>query len=117
MNPNPNQWQDPNQPSQYGNYPPPAQPTGSYSQPGQGSYGNYQQGQFGQQYGQQGNYQQSGYQPPYGQQYNPPPVKAKGRTFMGMSPKVAIGLCCIVIVGVILGAVVLMQVTMRDIHM
>ncbi len=63
---NPNQGQDPNQPSQYGGgYTPPAQPTDPYSGQGQPGYGQQPQGGYGQQpgYGQQGGYQQ-----PYGQQ-------------------------------------------------
>lgn len=62
---------DPNQPSQYGGYPPP-QPTDPYSgqQYGQG-YGQQNGQQYGQGYGQQGSYQQPGYgqQAGYGQQY------------------------------------------------
>jgi uncharacterized membrane protein len=96
MNWNPNQGQDPNQPSQYGGYSPPPsqpQPTDPYSapQPGyeqQSGYG--QQQQSGQQYGGQqpaGGYQQG----PYGT----PPSGAQsplGPTSMGMQPNVEAGL-------------------------
>ncbi|GAC1348784.1 MAG: hypothetical protein NVSMB27_17930 [Ktedonobacteraceae bacterium] len=81
MNYNPNQGQDPNQPSQYGGYgtPPPPQPTDPYS--GQPGYGQQQYGQ--QQYGQQ--------QGPYGA---PPMGTASplGPTSMGMQPNVEAGL-------------------------
>jgi len=109
---NPNQGQDPNQPSQYGGYSPPPQsqqpppqPTDPYSgqQPGYGQqYGGQQPGgqqQYGgqqpggQQYGnyQQGGYQQGGYQQgPYGV---PPGTQSPlGPTSMGMSPNVEAGL-------------------------
>ena len=93
---NPNQGQDPNQPSQYGGYsgynPPPPQPTDPYSgQQGGGQQGGYQQGGYGQQpYGQQ---QSGGYQQPYGQQ----PGGAGGASPYGPStmqidPKTAAGL-------------------------
>jgi len=103
---NPNQGQDPNQPSQYGGYSPPPQPqpqpTDPYSgqQPGYGQQSGYGQQPGGQQpgYGQQpggqqyGNYQQGGYQQgPYGV----PPGGAQsplGPTSMGMSPNVEAGL-------------------------
>ena len=93
---NPNQGQDPNQPSQYGGYSPPPQPqqpppqpTDPYSgqQPGYGQqYGGYQQGGY-----QQGGYQQGGYQQgPYGV---PPGTQSPlGPTSMGMSPNVEAGL-------------------------
>lgn len=95
MSMNPNQGQDPNQPSQYGGYgsysPPPQQPTDPYSQPNpqQGQYGGYQQGQQNP-YGQQ-------QPPPYGQQqqYQPPmgaPAGQYGGSTMGMQPNVAAGL-------------------------
>ena len=104
---NPNQGQDPNQPSQYGGYSPPPQsqqpppqPTDPYSgqQPGYGQqYGGQQPGgqqQYGGQQpgGQQyGNYQQGGYQQgPYGV---PPGTQSPlGPTSMGMSPNVEAGL-------------------------
>src|SRR5436853_7023740 len=103
---NPNQGQDPNQPSQYGGYSPPQQPqpqpTDPYSgqQPGYGQQSGYGQQPGGQQpgYGQQpggqqyGNYQQGGYQQgPYGV----PPGGAQsplGPTSMGMQPNVEAGL-------------------------
>jgi uncharacterized membrane protein len=97
---NPNQGQDPNQPSQYGGYTPPPsqpQPTDPYSGPqagqqaGYGQQGGYGQQQSGQQYG--------GYQPPQGgyQQgpYGTPPSGAQsplGPSSMGMQPNVAAGL-------------------------
>ena len=97
---NPNQGQDPNQPSQYGGYTPPPsqpQPTDPYSGPqagqqaGYGQQGGYGQQQSGQQYG--------GYQPPQGgyQQgpYGAPPSGAQsplGPSSMGMQPNVAAGL-------------------------
>ena len=95
---NPNQGQDPNQPSQYGGYnPPPSQPqpTDPYSAPQSGyeqqsGYGQQQQ-QSGQQYG--------GYQQPAGgyQQgpYGTPPSGTQsplGPTSMGMQPNVEAGL-------------------------
>src|SRR6266566_2761016 len=104
---NPNQGQDPNQPSQYGGYSPPPQsqqpppqPTDPYSgqQPGYGQqYGGQQPGgqqQYGGQQpgGQQyGGYQQGGYQQgPYGV---PPGTQSPlGPTSMGMSPNVEAGL-------------------------
>src|SRR5205807_4693999 len=104
---NPNQGQDPNQPSQYGGYSPPPQPqqpppqpTDPYSgqQPGYGQqYGGQQPGgqqQYGGQQpgGQQyGDYQQGGYQQgPYGV---PPGTQSPlGPTSMGMSPNVEAGL-------------------------
>src|SRR6266498_3384501 len=109
---NPNQGQDPNQPSQYGGYTPPPsqpQPTDPYSGPqagqqaGYGQQGGYGQQQSGQQYGgyqpPQGGYQQPGYQPPQGgyQQgpYGAPPSGAQsplGPSSMGMQPNVAAGL-------------------------
>ncbi len=114
---NPNQGQDPNQPSQYGAYTPPPsqpQPTDPYSGPqagqqaGYGQQGSYGQQQSGQQYGgyqppqggyQQPGYQQPGYQPPQGgyQQgpYGTPPSGAQsplGPSSMGMQPNVAAGL-------------------------
>jgi len=92
---NPNQGQDPNQPSQYGGYsgynPPPPQPTDPYSGP-QGGYqpagqpggqpGGYQSGQ--QQYG------QGGYQQPYGGaagagQYGPSTMQMDPKTAAGLS--------------------------------
>ncbi len=96
---NPNQGQDPNQPSQYGAYTPPPsqpQPTDPYSGP-QGGYG--QQGSYGQQPGGQ-QYQQPGYQQPgpggYQQgPYGAPPSGAQsplGPTSMGMQPNVEAGL-------------------------
>jgi uncharacterized membrane protein len=101
MNYNPNQGQDPNQPSQYGGYGPPPpqpqpQPTDPYSgQPGYGQPG-YGQPQGGQQYGgyqqPQGGFQPGGYQQgPYGA----PPSGAQsplGPTSMGMQPNVEAGL-------------------------
>ncbi len=100
---NPNQGQDPNQPSQYGGYSPPPsqpQPTDPYSapQPGYGQQSGYgqqpgyeQQQQSGQQYG--------GYQQPAGgnQQgpYGAPPSGTQsplGPTTMGMQPNVEAGL-------------------------
>ena len=113
---NPNQGQDPNQPSQYGGYSPPPQPqqpppqpTDPYSgqqpgygqqyggqQPGGQQYGGQQPG--GQQYGgyQQGGYQQGGYQQGGYQQgpYGVPPGTQSplGPTSMGMSPNVEAGL-------------------------
>src|SRR5437773_3068739 len=97
---NPNQGQDPNQPSQYSGYTPPPsqpQPTDPYSGPqagqqaGYGQQGGYGQQQSGQQYG--------GYQPPQGgyQQgpYGAPPSGAQsplGPSSMGMQPNVAAGL-------------------------
>ena len=96
---NPNQGQDPNQPSQYGGgyNPPPSQPqpTDPYSAPQSGyeqqsGYGQQQQ-QSGQQYG--------GYQQPAGgyQQgpYGTPPSGTQsplGPTSMGMQPNVEAGL-------------------------
>jgi len=96
---NPNQGQDPNQPSQYGGgyNPPPSQPqpTDPYSAPQSGyeqqsGYGQQQQ-QSGQQYG--------GYQQPAGgyQQgpYGAPPSGTQsplGPTSMGMQPNVEAGL-------------------------
>ena len=96
---NPNQGQDPNQPSQYGGgyNPPPSQPqpTDPYSAPQSGyeqqsGYGQQQQ-QSGQQYG--------GYQQPAGgyQQgpYGTPPSGTQsplGPTTMGMQPNVEAGL-------------------------
>jgi len=96
MNWNPNQGQDPNQPSQYGGgyNPPPSQPqpTDPYSGPQSG----YGQQQGGQQYG---GYQQpaGGYQPGGYQQgpYGAPPSGAQsplGPTSMGMQPNVEAGL-------------------------
>jgi uncharacterized membrane protein len=103
---NPNQGQDPNQPSQYGGYPPPQpqpqpQPTDPYSGP-QGGYGpqsggqqgGYQQGGYDQQgayqqYGQQQYGQPGGYQQPYGAAGTASPL---GSTSMGMDPKTAAGL-------------------------
>ena len=90
---NPNQGQDPNQPSQYGGgyNPPPSQPqpTDPYSAP-QSGYEQQQQ-QSGQQYG--------GYQQPAGgyQQgpYGAPPSGTQsplGPTSMGMQPNVEAGL-------------------------
>ena len=95
---NPNQGQDPNQPSQYGGYSPQPsqpQPTDPYSAPQSGyeqqsGYGQQQQ-QSGQQYG--------GYQQPAGgyQQgpYGAPPSGTQsplGPTSMGMQPNVEAGL-------------------------
>jgi uncharacterized membrane protein len=95
---NPNQGQDPNQPSQYGGYSPQPsqpQPTDPYSAPQSGyeqqsGYGQQQQ-QSGQQYG--------GYQQPAGgyQQgpYGTPPSGTQsplGPTSMGMQPNVEAGL-------------------------
>jgi uncharacterized membrane protein len=89
---NPNQGQDPNQPSQYGGYSPQPsqpQPTDPYSAP-QSGYEQQQQ-QSGQQYG--------GYQQPAGgyQQgpYGAPPSGTQsplGPTSMGMQPNVEAGL-------------------------
>jgi len=102
---NPNQGQDPNQPSQYGGYSPPPQPqpqpTDPYSgqQPGYGQQPGGQQPGYGQQPGgqQYGNYQQGGYQQGGYQQgpYGVPPGGAQsplGPTSMGMSPNVEAGL-------------------------
>jgi uncharacterized membrane protein len=89
---NPNQGQDPNQPSQYGGYSPPPsqpQPTDPYSGPQAGQQPGQQAG-----YGQQGGYQQQqgGYQQgPYGA----PPSGTQsplGPTTMGMEPNVEAGL-------------------------
>ena len=95
---NPNQGQDPNQPSQYGGYSPQPsqpQPTDPYSAPQSGyeqqsGYGQQQQ-QSGQQYG---GYQQPGggyQQGPYG---TPPSGTQSplGPTSMGMQPNVEAGL-------------------------
>lgn len=89
---NPNQGQDPNQPSQYGGYggysPPPQQPTDPYSQPNpQGPYqqGSYQQGQQNP-YGQQ---QSSSYQPPMGAGAT---AGQYGESSMGMAQNTAAGL-------------------------
>jgi uncharacterized membrane protein len=88
---NPNQGQDPNQPSQYGGYsPPPQQPTDPYSQPNpqnpyqQGSYQQAPQSPYG-----AGQQQYSNYQPPLGAaaastQY--------GESSMGMAQNTAAGL-------------------------
>ncbi len=97
---NPNQGQDPNQPSQYGGYTPPPsqpQPTDPYSGPQAGQQAGYgQQGSYGQQ---QSGQQYGGYQPPQGgyQQgpYGAPPSGAQsplGPSSMGMQPNVAAGL-------------------------
>jgi len=93
---NPNQGQDPNQPSQYGGYTPPPsqpQPTDPYSGPqaGYGQQGGYGQQQSGQQYGgyqqPQGGYQQGPYgTPPSGTQ------SPLGPTSMGMQPNIEAGL-------------------------
>ena len=102
MNYNPNQGQDPNQPSQYGGYgtPPPPQPTDPYS--GQGGYGQqpgYGQQQGGQQYGgyqqPQGGFQPGGYQQGPQGPYGAPPMGTAsplGPTSMGMQPNVEAGL-------------------------
>ena len=102
---NPNQGQDPNQPSQYGAYTPPPsqpQPTDPYSGPQAGQQAGYgQQGGYGQQQsGQYGGYQQpqGGYQQPGGYQQGPygaPPSGTQsplGPTSMGMQPNVEAGL-------------------------
>ena len=102
---NPNQGQDPNQPSQYGGYTPPPsqpQPTDPYSGPQAGQQAGYgQQGGYGQpQSGQYGGYQQpqGGYQQPGGYQQGPygaPPSGTQsplGPTSMGMQPNVEAGL-------------------------
>ena len=93
---NPNQGQDPNQPSQYGGYSPPPQPQQPPPQPTDpysGQQPGYGQQPGGQQYGgyQQGGYQQGGYQQgPYGV---PPGTQSPlGPTSMGMSPNVEAGL-------------------------
>lgn len=99
---NPNQGQDPNQPSQYGGYGsssgynPPPQPTDPYSgsQSGYGQQGGYQQGESYQQggYGQQqpyGQQQYSSYQQPYGGagagQYGPSTMQMEPKTAAGLS--------------------------------
>src|SRR5260221_8546929 len=89
---NPNQGQDPNQPSQDGGgYTPPVpppQPTDPYSgqQGGYGQPGGYQQpGQ------QPGGYQQGGYQQPYGAPASSG-AAASGPTSMGLQPNIAAGL-------------------------
>jgi len=101
---NPNQGQDPNQPSQYGGYgPPPSQPqpqpTDPYSGQQAGQQAGYgQQGGYGQQ--QQSGQQYSGYQQPgpggYQQgPYGTPPSGTQsplGPTTMGMEPNVEAGL-------------------------
>jgi uncharacterized membrane protein len=90
---NPNQGQDPNQPSQYGGYSPPPQPQPQPTDPYSGQQPGYGQQPGGQQYGnyQQGGYQQGGYQQgPYGV---PPGTQSPlGPTSMGMSPNVEAGL-------------------------
>src|SRR3989442_7315085 len=97
---NPNQGQDPNQPSQYGGYTPPPsqpQPTDPYSGPQAGQQAGY--GQQGGYQPPQGGYQHPGCQPPQGgyQQgpYGAPPSGAQsplGPSSMGMQPNVAAGL-------------------------
>ncbi|HLX57788.1 MAG TPA: DUF4870 domain-containing protein, partial [Ktedonobacteraceae bacterium] len=95
---NPNQGQDPNQPSQYGGYAPqqPPQPTDPYS--GQQG-GGYQPNQYGPGYGQQQQQQQGygqqqnpyGAQNPYQQPYGAPPVgaaSALGPTSIGMDANI-----------------------------
>jgi uncharacterized membrane protein len=98
---NPNQGQDPNQPSQYGGYSPPPsqpqpQPTDPYSGQQAGQQAGYgQQGGYGQQPGyQQPGYQQPGYQQPGYQQpgYQQGPQSPLGPSSMGMQPNVAAGL-------------------------
>ena len=96
---NPNQGQDPNQPSQYGGYSgynhPPPQPTDPYSGPQGGYQQGAQQGGY-QQPGQQGGYQsgqqqygQGGYQQPYGgagaSQYGPSTMQMDPKTAAGLS--------------------------------
>jgi uncharacterized membrane protein len=97
---NPNQGQDPNQPSQYGGQTPPP-PNDPYSAPQGGYQQGYQQGAY-----QQPQYQQPPYQqpPPYGQQqqyggyqqpYGAPmgaAAAALGPTSMGMQANVEAGL-------------------------
>ena len=98
---NPNQGQDPNQPSQYGGYAPPPQPTDPYS----GQSGGYQQQPGYQQPNyQQPNYQQPGYQQPGFQQPNyqqpgsqpsyaaPGGNSQYGPSSMNLDPKLAMGL-------------------------
>jgi uncharacterized membrane protein len=97
---NPNQGQDPNQPSQYGGYSPPPsqpQPTDPYSGPQADQQAGYgQQGGYGQQ--QSGQQQQGGYQQPGGYQQGPygaPPSGTQsplGPTSMGMEPNIEAGL-------------------------
>lgn len=93
-NPNQGQGQDPNQPSQYGGYGPPQQPTDPYSQPNQpgpqAQPGGYQQGPY--QQGQQNPYgqgQQQYYQPPAGAG---PQAGQYGGSTLGMAPNTAAGL-------------------------
>jgi uncharacterized membrane protein len=107
---NPNQGQDPNQPGQYGGYPPPQQGTPAGGQPQYGQQGGYQQPDGYQQQGgyqqpggyqQQGGQQQGGYgqPPPYGA---PPRVSPLGPSSIGMDPNISAGLgYLIVIVGLI----------------
>lgn len=91
---NPNQGQDPNQPSQYGGYsgynPPPPQPqpqpTDPYSGPQSGGYqqpGGYQQSNYQQQYN------PGGPQQPYGAagagQYGPSTMQMEPKTAAGLS--------------------------------
>jgi uncharacterized membrane protein len=88
---NPNQGQDPNQPSQYGGYnPPPSQPQPQPTDPYSGPQAGQQAG-YGQQggYGQQPGYQQPGYQQPG---YQQGPQSPLGTSSMGMQPNVAAGL-------------------------
>jgi uncharacterized membrane protein len=102
---NPNQGQDPNQPSQYGGYSPPPQPQPQPTDPYSGQQPGYGQQPGGQQYGgqQPGGQQYGGYQPPAGgyqqggyQQgpYGVPPGTQSplGPTSMGMQPNVEAGL-------------------------
>src|SRR6266567_6434847 len=94
---NPNQGQDPNQPGQYGGYPPQQQgtPAGGQPQYGQPQQPGYQPGGYQQP---AGGYQQGGYgqqQPPYGAPYGTPPVgnvSPLGPSSIGMDPKVSAGL-------------------------
>ena len=76
---NPNQGQDPNQPGQYGGYPPQQQNVPPNSGQPYGQPGGYQQGAYGQQ------------PPPYGA----PPmgnVSPLGASSIGIDPKVSAGL-------------------------
>jgi uncharacterized membrane protein len=96
---NPNQGQDPNQPSQYGTgYTPPSQPNDPYSQ----QYGGYQQQSGSQQQGGYQQQQQGGYQDPYSRQQanyqqqqaygSAASASAFGPSTMSMDAKTAAGL-------------------------
>lgn len=105
---NPNQGQDPNQPSQYGGYNPQSNPnpgdpySGQYGQQSGSGYqydpnayqqSGYQQPQYDPNAYQQQQQQQYGYQAPYGAQSGAAAAAgALGPTSMGMSANVAAGL-------------------------